>query len=99
MCNLYSITKSRTAILEASRAMRDTTGNLPPLPGIFPDNPPRSCGMRLTVFGSYAWPMGRRKTVSAQRRRHSVLSERREGAGLPRHRELRVLKQYNNSDA
>jgi putative SOS response-associated peptidase YedK len=39
MCNLYSITKSQTAIIEASRAMRDTTGNLPPLPGIFPDYP------------------------------------------------------------
>jgi putative SOS response-associated peptidase YedK len=37
MCNLYSVTKSQTAIIEASRAMRDTTGNLPPLPGIFPD--------------------------------------------------------------
>ena len=39
MCNLYSVTKSQTAIIEASRAMRDTTGNLPPLPGIFPDYP------------------------------------------------------------
>jgi hypothetical protein len=37
MCNLYSVTKSQTAIVQASRAMRDTTGNLPPLPGIFPD--------------------------------------------------------------
>lgn len=37
MCNLYSITKSQTAIIEYTRAMRDTTGNLPPLPGIFPD--------------------------------------------------------------
>jgi putative SOS response-associated peptidase YedK len=37
MCNLYSVTKGQTAIIQASRAMRDTTGNLPPLPGIFPD--------------------------------------------------------------
>jgi putative SOS response-associated peptidase YedK len=37
MCNLYSITKSQTAIIEFTRALRDTTGNLPPLPGIFPD--------------------------------------------------------------
>jgi putative SOS response-associated peptidase YedK len=37
MCNLYSITKSQTAILEFTRAMKDTTGNLPLLPGIFPD--------------------------------------------------------------
>ena len=37
MCNLYSITKSQTAALEFTRAMRDTTGNLPSLPGVFPD--------------------------------------------------------------
>lgn len=37
MCNLYSITKGQAAIIALARAMRDTTGNLPPLPGIFPD--------------------------------------------------------------
>ena len=37
MCNLYSITKSQTAIIEYARAMRDSTGNLPPMPGVFPD--------------------------------------------------------------
>ncbi len=37
MCNLYSVTKGQAAIIAASRAMRDTSGNLPPLPGIFPD--------------------------------------------------------------
>src|ERR1700682_2235855 len=37
MCNLYSITKSQTAIIEFTRAMRDTAGTLPILPGIFPD--------------------------------------------------------------
>jgi putative SOS response-associated peptidase YedK len=37
MCNLYSITKGQRAIIEFTRAMRDTTGNLPPLPGVFPD--------------------------------------------------------------
>jgi putative SOS response-associated peptidase YedK len=39
MCNLYSITKGQAAILEFIRAMRDRTGNLPPLPGVFPDYP------------------------------------------------------------
>lgn len=39
MCNLYSLTKGQAAIIEAARAMRDTTGNLPPMPGIFPDYP------------------------------------------------------------
>ncbi|MBV8104481.1 MAG: SOS response-associated peptidase [Hyphomicrobiales bacterium] len=37
MCNLYSITKGPQAIRDFARAMRDTTGNLPPIPGVFPD--------------------------------------------------------------
>ncbi len=39
MCNLYSLTKGQAAILQMARAMVDQTGNLPPLPGIFPDYP------------------------------------------------------------
>ncbi|BDA86631.1 DUF159 family protein [Aureimonas sp. SA4125] len=39
MCNLYSLTKGQAAILAFTRAMRDTTGNLPVMPGIFPDYP------------------------------------------------------------
>jgi putative SOS response-associated peptidase YedK len=37
MCNLYSMTKGQQAIRELAKAMLDRTGNLPPLPGIFPD--------------------------------------------------------------
>ena len=37
MCNLYAITKGQQAIRELTRAMRDTTGNLPPMPAVFPD--------------------------------------------------------------
>lgn len=37
MCNLYSLTKGQAAILAFTLAMRDTTGNLPVMPGIFPD--------------------------------------------------------------
>jgi putative SOS response-associated peptidase YedK len=37
MCNLYSETKGQQAIIDFVRATRDRTGNLPPLPGIFPD--------------------------------------------------------------
>jgi putative SOS response-associated peptidase YedK len=44
MCNLYSLTKSQDAIRQLVRALTegtwtDRTGNLPPLPGIFPDYP------------------------------------------------------------
>ena len=37
VCNLYSVTKGQQAIREFVKATTDTTGNLPPLPGIFPD--------------------------------------------------------------
>jgi putative SOS response-associated peptidase YedK len=37
MCNLYSVTKGQAAIIAFTRAMRDMTGNLPPMPGVFPD--------------------------------------------------------------
>jgi putative SOS response-associated peptidase YedK len=48
MCNLYSMTKGQQAIREFTRATRDTAGNLPPLPGIFPD------GMAPVVFNGDA---------------------------------------------
>src|SRR5271154_7464976 len=37
MCNLYSITKGQQAIRDLAGAMRDLTGNLPMLPGVYPD--------------------------------------------------------------
>jgi putative SOS response-associated peptidase YedK len=37
VCNLYSLTKGQAAIREIARAMRDTTGNLPLFPSVFPD--------------------------------------------------------------
>jgi putative SOS response-associated peptidase YedK len=37
MCNLYSVTKGQAAIRELTEAMIDRTGNLPSMPGIFPD--------------------------------------------------------------
>jgi putative SOS response-associated peptidase YedK len=37
MCNLFSITSSQAAIRQLARAMRDVTGNLPPMPAVFPD--------------------------------------------------------------
>lgn len=37
MCNLYSVTKGQQAIRDFTRAVHDRTGNLPPLPGVFPD--------------------------------------------------------------
>jgi putative SOS response-associated peptidase YedK len=37
MCNLYSMTSNKAAIRDLARTMLDSVGNLPPLPGIYPD--------------------------------------------------------------
>ena len=39
MCNLYSITKNQSAIRDLFKVTRDIAGNLPPMPGVFPDYP------------------------------------------------------------
>ena len=39
MCNLYSMTKNQAAIRNLFPVVRDLTGNLPSMPGIFPDYP------------------------------------------------------------
>ena len=37
MCNLYSMTRNQDAIRQLFSVKHDPAGNLPPLPGIFPD--------------------------------------------------------------
>ena len=39
MCNLYSITTNQAAIAALFRVMNRYVGNLPPMPGVFPDFP------------------------------------------------------------
>ena len=39
MCNLYSMTTNRAAVLAIVKAMEDRNNNQPPQPGIFPDYP------------------------------------------------------------
>src|SRR3984893_6726658 len=39
MCNLYSITTNQAAIIRLFRVMNRYVGNLPPMPGVFPDYP------------------------------------------------------------
>jgi putative SOS response-associated peptidase YedK len=39
MCNLYSMTTNQRAIVELAKALKDSAGNMPSLPGIFPDYP------------------------------------------------------------
>jgi putative SOS response-associated peptidase YedK len=39
MCNLYSITTNQAAIVALFRVINRYVGNLPPMPGVFPDCP------------------------------------------------------------
>ena len=39
MCNLYSITTNREAIIRLFRVINRYVGNLPPMPGVFPEYP------------------------------------------------------------
>jgi putative SOS response-associated peptidase YedK len=39
MCNLCSITTNQAAIIALFRVMNQYVGNLPPMPGVFPDYP------------------------------------------------------------
>jgi putative SOS response-associated peptidase YedK len=39
MCNLYSITTNQAAVAALFRVMNRYVGNLPPMPGVFPDFP------------------------------------------------------------
>jgi putative SOS response-associated peptidase YedK len=39
MCNLYSITTNQAAIIALFRVVNPYVGNLPPMPGVFPDYP------------------------------------------------------------
>jgi hypothetical protein len=39
MCNLYSITTNQAAVIALFRAVNHNVGNLPPMPGVFPDYP------------------------------------------------------------
>ena len=37
VCNLYSITTNQAAIIALFRVINRYVGNLPPMPGVFPD--------------------------------------------------------------
>lgn len=78
MCNLYSLTKSQAAIVAMARAMRDITGNLPPLPGIFPDYPApivRNApdGVRELAMVRWGMPSSRKAIFDAATKRADKL--------------------------
>lgn len=78
MCNLYSVTKGQQAIRELSRAMRDTTGNLPPMPGVFPDYPApivrtAADGVRELAMVRWGMPSSKKAVFDAAAKRADKL--------------------------
>jgi putative SOS response-associated peptidase YedK len=75
MCNLYSMTRNVDAIrrLFGVDAGRDHTGNLPSMPGIFPDYPApivrNGNGGRELVLARWGMPSSQRALMDATRKR------------------------------
>lgn len=79
MCNLYSMTKNVDAIqrLFGVEAGRDHTGNLPSMPGIFPDYPApivrNGSGGRELVLARWGMPSSQKALMDATKRRAEKL--------------------------
>lgn len=78
MCNLYSLTKGQQAIVEFTRALRDRTGNLPPLPGIYPDYSAPivrtgADGERELVMARWGMPSSGKALLDAAKKRAAKL--------------------------
>ena len=60
MCNLYSITRGQEAMRRLFEIERDLTGNLPPMPGVYPDMPAPivrvADGMRELALARWGMP-------------------------------------------
>lgn len=75
MCNLYSVTTNQEAIQRLFSVERDLVGNLPPLPGIYPDYPApiiRSAeadGSRELAMARWGMPSSQQAVFEAAKRR------------------------------
>ena len=77
MCNLYSMTKNQAAIRNLFRVTNDRAGNLPPMPGIFPDYPApivrnAADGRELTM-ARWGMPSSSKAIFDATKKRASKL--------------------------
>ena len=79
MCNLYSMTKNVDAIRRLFRVgpQHDRTGNMPPLPGIYPDYPApivRNAGAeRELAMARWGMPSSQRALMDATKKRAQKL--------------------------
>ncbi|CAL74426.1 conserved hypothetical protein [Bradyrhizobium sp. ORS 278] len=82
MCNLYSMTKNADAIRRLFRVEpeNDRTGNLPSMPGIFPDYPApivrTGADGRELVLARWGMPSSQKALMDATRRRAAKLEEK-----------------------
>ncbi|WP_445488555.1 SOS response-associated peptidase [Rhodopseudomonas sp. RCAM05734] len=77
MCNLYSMTKNQAAIRNLFRVDRDSTGNLPSMPGIYPDYPApivrNAGGGRELALARWGMPSSQLALMQAAKKRAAKL--------------------------
>jgi putative SOS response-associated peptidase YedK len=77
MCNLYSMTKNQAAIRNLFKVDRDSTGNLPSMPGIFPDYPApivrNADGGRELALARWGMPSSSKALMDATSKRAAKL--------------------------
>jgi putative SOS response-associated peptidase YedK len=82
MCNLYSMTKNVDAIRPLFGAMNSQVGNLPSLPGIFPDYPApivrNATGEREVVMARWGMPSSAYTLLLSAKRRAAKLTAKGE---------------------
>ena len=80
MCNLYSLTKGQAAIRELTKAMVDRTGNLPSMPGIFPDYPApivrNGADGRELALVRWGMPSSKKALFEAAKKRAAALEKK-----------------------
>ncbi|MBR0866300.1 SOS response-associated peptidase [Bradyrhizobium diazoefficiens] len=83
MCNLYSMTKNVDAIRRLFGALNSSVGNLPPMPGIFPDYPApivrNGDTGREIVMARWGMPSSSKALMDATKKR----AEKLEAKGKP----------------
>ncbi|MGL3104927.1 SOS response-associated peptidase [Bradyrhizobium sp. BR 1432] len=77
MCNLYSMTKNVDAIRRLFNALNSKVGNLPSMPGIFPDYPApivrNDAEVREIVMARWGMPSSQRALMDATKKRADKL--------------------------
>lgn len=77
MCNLYSMTKNVDAIRHLFGALNSSVGNLPSMPGIFPDYPApivrNASGGREIVMARWGMPSSQKALLDATKKRAEKL--------------------------